>query len=286
MKLSPHEHLRKVSQSFDRATPTYEQSNRLQKIVEENLLERLSFLKMTPQHILDVGAGAGGLTHLLSQQYKEARVYGIDISIKMLQTAGKKVSRDDFTLICSDAAFLPIASNSIDLIVSNLMLQWCQDIQTVFVEFARVLKKEGALFFSTLGPDTLKELRASWATVDDGSHVNHFIDMHHHGDALLQAGLRDPVLDVDRLTLDYRDVNQLMQELKNIGAHNIIEDRSRGLMGKDKFKQMLAAYQQYLTKAGFLPATYEVVYGHALGILTTKSFSDKTVIPIESIRKR
>jgi malonyl-CoA O-methyltransferase len=281
MKLSPHEYLRKVSQSFDRAAPTYEQWNRLQKMVEENLLERLLCLKMTPQHILDVGAGAGGLTYLLSQQYKEARVYGIDISIKMLQTAGKKVSRDDFTPICSDAAFLPIASNSIDLIVSNLMLQWCQDIQTVFVEFARVLKTDGSLFFSSLGPDTLKELRDSWATVDDGSHVNHFIDMHHYGDALLQAGLRDPVIDVDRLELDYRDVNQLMRELKHIGARNITESRSRSLMGKGKFKQMLAAYQQYLTKEGFLPATYEVVYGYALGALTTKSFSDKAVIPIE-----
>ncbi|MDM8562527.1 malonyl-ACP O-methyltransferase BioC [Candidatus Marithioploca araucensis] len=269
-----------VSQSFDRAAPIYEEWITVQKIAEENLLERLEWLKMAPQQILDVGSGAGRLTYALNQQYKAARIYGIDISTKMLQVASKKrlgeASQPFF--LCADAAQLPIADNSIDLLISNMMLQWCNDIQAVFSEFARVLKPDGALFFSSLGPDTLKELRNSWATVDNASHVNRFIDMHHYGDALLQAGLCNPVLDVDRLELSYRDVKQLMRELKNVGAHNIMVGRAKGLMGKGKFKQMLTAYEEYRSPEGFLPATYEVVYGHALGKI--EPFSENEAIPI------
>ena len=274
---------RKVAQSFDRAALTYEQSAKLQKTIEENLLERLEWLKIAPGHILDVGAGIGGLTYALSQRHKSARIYALDISINMLQEARQKNCREGSKpfFLCGDAAGLPIADNSIDLLISNLILQWCNDVHTVFAEFARVLKSDGALFFSTLGPDTLKELRDSWAKVDKTPHVNRFIDMHDYGDALLQAGLCHPVMDIDRFELGYHDVKQLMRELKNIGAHNITAGRSQGLMGKNKFSQMLAAYEQYRSpEDGSLPATYEVIYGYALGKQSLEAFSDPAVIPI------
>jgi len=278
-----------VSHSFDSAAATYEQQTSLQKSIGETMLERLAWLKLAPQQILDVGAGTGRLTLALSQLYPQAQVYGLDISHNMLKQARQNAPSIQDSFICSDAATLPFADNSIDLLLSNLMLQWCNDIQVIFAEFARVLKPEGALFFSTFGPDTLKELRSSWAAVDNASHVNHFIDMHNIGDTLLYAGLTNPVMDVDRFLMTYQDVKPLMNDLKAMGAHNITAGRSRGLMGKGRFKAMLAAYESYRSSEGWLPATYEVVYGHAWGSQTpSESSSDTVAIPISQIggRKR
>lgn len=252
----------KVAESFDRAALTYDQWITIQKNIGDNLLERVKWLGIEPEHILEVGTGTGRLTRALTKQYKDANVYAIDISNNML-TQAATLSKQEF--ICADAAQLPFADNSINLLVSNLMLQWCQDINSVIQEFARVLKPDGALFFSSFGPDTLQELRSSWATVDNAIHVNSFIDMHHYGDSLLQAGFKNPVMDVDRLQWQYKEVKALMMELKNIGAHNINSERSRGLMGKQKFQAMIAAYEKYRSKDGLLPVTYEVIYGHALG---------------------
>ncbi|MEN8215255.1 MAG: malonyl-ACP O-methyltransferase BioC [Pseudomonadota bacterium] len=279
-----HEYLdkRKVSQSFDRAAPTYEQWASLQKMVGEDLLERLQWVKLAPRQILEVGAGVGRLSRALSKQYKQAQVYAIDIAPEMVKQGRKQAPRwfSKQHFVCADAAHLPFADDSVDLLVSNLMLQWCNDIRAIFAEFARVLKPEGALFFSSFGPDTLKELRESWASVDNASHVNRFLDMHNYGDALLQAGLSNPVMDVDRLECTYSDVKQLMKELKFLGAHNMTAGRSRGLTGKGKFKAMLAAYEQYRLAEGLLPATYEVVYGHAWG---KQSALPSVAIPISQI---
>lgn len=269
MNSLPAEYLDKyqVSQSFNRAASTYEQWASVQKMVEEELLERLQWLKITPEHILDVGASTGRLSRALSQQYPAAHVYAIDIALQMMKYARQQTPSEDSQqyFICADTSQLPIASDSIDLVISNLMLQWCHDVHGIFAEFARVLKPEGALFFSTFGPDTLQELRNSWASVDNATHVNHFLDMHDLGDALLEAGLNNPVMDVDRLEWTYPDIKQFMKELKYIGAHNLTAQRPRSLMGKDKFNAMLAAYEQYRSKEGLLPVTYEVIYGHALG---------------------
>lgn len=280
----------KVSLSFNRAAATYQQWTTIQKTVGDDLLERLIWLKMAPKQILDVGAGTGRLTRFMSQQYKSAHVYAIDIAAQMMrqasQQAPKWFSKQHF--FCADAVQLPIADDSIDLLVSNLMLQWCNDIHKMFAEFARVLKPDGALFFSTLGPDTLKELRQSWASVDNATHVNNFRDMHDYGDALLQTGLKNPVMDVDRIQLTYKDVYSLMKELKFLGAHNITAGRPRSLMGKGKFKAMIKAYEQFRSPEGLLPVTYEVVYGHALGKknIELPAASPKSVaIPVSSILK-
>ena len=115
--------------------------------------------------------------------------------------------------MCGDAERLPLADGSIDLILSNLMLQWC-DPDRVFAEFRRVLAPNGLLTFTTLGPDTLKELRSAWGQVDSHTHVNQFIDMHDIGDSLVRNGFAAPVLDVERYTLSYLDVRKLAADLK------------------------------------------------------------------------
>jgi malonyl-CoA O-methyltransferase len=142
------------------------------------------------------------------------------------------------------------------------MLQWCQDPGRAIAEVLGVLRPGGLFAFSSLGPDTLHELRESWAAADQATHVNTFVDMHDLGDALLHAGFADPVIDSDRVIMNYESVPGLMQDLRNLGAANVNQSRRKSLTGKGRLTKMLQAYE---TKrmGGKLPATYEVIYGHA-----------------------
>jgi malonyl-CoA O-methyltransferase len=163
--------------------------------------------------------------------------------------------------VCANAYELPFSSNSVDFIVSNLMMQWCSDLKALFNECFRVLKPEGLILFTTFGPDTLKELKRSWSAVDNSTHVNNFIDMHDIGDQMLQSGFQSPIMEMENITLTYEKVLDLMHDLKSIGAQNV-GNRSKALTGKTKFKKMIEMYESYRTD-GKLPATYEVIYGHA-----------------------
>jgi malonyl-CoA O-methyltransferase len=174
------------------------------------------------------------------------------------------------------------------MIFSNLSLQWCNDLGQVLSEFCRVLKPGGLLMFSTFGPDTLKELRESWSKVDQYSHVNAFMDMHDIGDALVRARFANPVMDVERYMLTYPDLDKLMRDLKNIGAHNVMAGRPHGLTGKGRLRRLIAAYEAY-RKEGILPASYEIVYGHAWAPETTvqqKAQGGVVKIPLASLRGR
>lgn len=270
----------KVILSFNQAAKHYQSHARLQQQIGESLVRRLEYLILQPQCIVDVGCGTGHLLPLLHQLYPNAQLYGIDIAVKMLQEAVKICPIAQF--FEADAKQLPLADHSVDLLISNLMLQWCNDVTAIFAEFARVLTPEGTLLFSTFGPDTLQELRMSWAKVDDANHVNEFIDMHHLGDSLLHTGLRSPVMDVDRLTLSYPDVMDLLHELKMIGAHNITTGRPKNLMGKSKFQAFKNAYETLRTEQG-LPVTYEVIYGYALG---NRPMPTDVGVSIDNLRRR
>jgi malonyl-CoA O-methyltransferase len=162
----------------------------------------------------------------------------------------------------ADLEALPIAPRRLDMIFSNLALQWCNDLDRTFREFRAVLKINGLLTFSSFGPDTLKELRASWAEVDGRPHVHAFMDMHDIGDALIHAGFSSPVLDVEHFTLTYQELDALMRDLKTIGASNAASGRGRALTGRNQLSRLRDTYERY-RKEGLLPATYEVVYGHA-----------------------
>jgi malonyl-CoA O-methyltransferase len=180
--------------------------------------------------------------------------------------------------VCADAERLPFADSSFDLVFSNLMLQWCVELEVVFTELQRVLRPGGLLLFTSFGPDTLHELRGSWQQVDGYSHVNAFADMHDVGDALLRTRFADPVMDVERLTVTYADVWKLMRELKQIGAHNVTLGRPRGLTGKARMQRLVGAYEHYRSQ-GVLPASYEIVNGHAW------STSAECGISLESIKR-
>lgn len=264
----------RVRASFNRAAETYDAAAVLQKLVREEMLSRLDLIKLAPEAILDAGCGTGHASIGLQKRFRNTRVYSLDIAFAMLQKAEferHKAQQSPFkkllqkispknNLICADIESLPIADNSFGMVWSSLALQWCNDLDKAFSEVARVLQPESLFVFSTFGPDTLKELRA--ASSNGHTHVSRFIDMHDIGDALIRAGFSTPVLDVERYTLTYDDVKGVMQDLKNIGAHNATQGRSRGLQGKGFLQNLTQQYEQFRINDK-LPATFEVVYGHA-----------------------
>lgn len=248
---------------FERAARSYDEYAVLQRQIAEEMLERLLTVTIEPRHVIDVGCGTGFCTRRLHKIWPAVQITGFDLAAGMLQQAnGQKGWFSRQTYCQADAVSLPVKNASIDVVFSNLMLQWCDPV-AVFAEFRRVLNDDGLLMFSSFGPDTLNELRQSWASIDERPHVINFADMHDHGDALLQAGFREPVMDVDRFTLTYSDVLGLLRDLHGIGSRNVMSGRRSGLMGRDALQRLAQAYQHFADNEGRLPASYEVVYGHA-----------------------
>ncbi len=278
--------------AFSAASRGYDRVAVLQAEVRNRLLERLDLIKLNPAVVLDLGCGTGAASQALQQRYPQAQVIAMDAAFGMVQQAGhhhgflQKLLRKGFARVCADAYRLPLRNASVDLVFSNLMLQWCDPPDAVFTEIRRVLKPDGAFLFTSFGPDTLQELRNAWAIVDAHTHVNRFIDMHDLGDAMVRAGLSEPVLDVERFTLTYPDVMDLMRELKAIGAHNVTAGRRHGLTGRAALKHMTVAYESQ-RREGVLPASYEVVYGHAWGNDQPRRGIDGEVrIPLNKIGRR
>lgn len=254
----------RLRQRFDRAAASYDEAAVLQHEVAGRMLERLRLVRIDPRVILDVGCGTGRGTAALVDRYRKARVIALDLAPGMLRQTRRRLRwRRRAALVCADAERLPLAEGRVDLLYSNLTLQWCNDLDATFAGFRRVMRTGGVLMFSTFGPDTLKELRACWERIDGHTHVNRFIDMHDIGDALLRAGFADPVVDMEMITITYRDSRTLMHDLQRIGAANATVGRARGLTGRARLQAVELAYERFRNAEGLLPATYEIVYGHA-----------------------
>ena len=281
---------RQLRDSFERAAVGYDNAAILQREVCDRMLSRLDYIKCFPGTILDAGSGTGYGGRKLANRYPDAGIIALDIALAMHYQARpvapswwKKVlsiRKNITSYVCGDIEQLPLGDASVGMIWSNLSLQWCNDIEQTFVEMHRVLQPEGLLMFSTFGPDTLHELRQAFLGMDDDSHINHFIDMHDIGDLLVHNGFAMPVMDMEYITLTYDDVISAMRDLKAMGAHNVIQDRKRGLTGKAGWGKVLSNYETF-RKDGKLPVTFELVYGHAWKAEPKKSIDDKKVIEFD-----
>jgi malonyl-CoA O-methyltransferase len=271
-----------VRRAAGRAAASYDEAAVLQREVGRRMAERLALVKLQPTTILDAGCGTGEALTELTARYPGATIIGLDLAERMIAAAKRRaaalsapavgvvakllgaraLARGAISFVCGDTTRLPLASNAVDLVWSNLMLPSVGEAPAALAEFLRVLKVGGFLMFTTFGPDTLKELRAAFAGIDRATHVGRFSDMHDVGDALVETGFAEPVMDAETIILTYADAIAMMRELKAIGAHNATLGRPRGLMGRARWARMLAALERF-RREGRLPATFEVVYGHA-----------------------
>jgi malonyl-CoA O-methyltransferase len=257
--------LRDIQRRFDRAAASFDDADFVHAVTRDGLLARLEPLILEARSILDLGAATGSTGRLLRKRFRRAHIVSLDASHRMAARAlaGKGwLSRG--SAVQADASRLPFGDGVFDLVIANQLLPWIPDPGPAFAEVARVLRPGGVFAFATLGPDSLAELRRAWARVDDGAHVHTFADMHDIGDGIVRAGLADPVLDVDRLTVSYDDADRLFSDLAGAGARNVLPDRARGLTGRRRFD----ALRRSLVDAagdGRISLDLELVYGHCWG---------------------
>lgn len=249
--------------AFDKAATTYEENAVAQREIGERLFERLQFIRLNPETILDLGSGTGFLLPKLRAAFPQANIAAIDVSKASLEQAKKNYHHLDIDFQQADANQLPFSDNAFDVIISNLMLPWSPDMMQTFASCLRSLKKGGLFIFTTVGIDTLKELRHAFSQVDALDHVNTFYDMHDIGDGLLHTGFADPVVDMEYLTVTYRQLDTLFQDLKKTGSHLLPGSGHQGLYARKKWQHMCEAYEQFKTPQGVYPATIEIIYGHA-----------------------
>jgi malonyl-CoA O-methyltransferase len=281
--------MRALRRAFDRASKTYAVAAVVQAELRARLLERLDLVKLSPERVLDLGAASGQSTRLLKQRYPQAQVLGIDLSQAMLREARREQTFfKRFDRAAMDAHALALKDASVDLVFSNLMLAWCNHPDQVFREAGRVLKPDGLFMFTSLGPDTLREVRERFRQVDERTHVHRFIDMHDLGDALMRTGFLEPVMDTERLTVTYPSASALFREIKSSGSTNVSYGRRPGLLGRKAMQDVQTGLESKRTEAGF-SVTLEVVYGHAwrgTPRAATSGSPGEIAVPISQIRRR
>lgn len=270
---------RAVRARFERAAPTYAGATRLEAEVACRMLERLQYIKAVPRRVLDAGCGAGRDSKSLARRYPHAQQIALDISVGMLRAAARRsllerlLGQPAPRAVCGDIARLPLASGSIGMVWSSMVLHWAGDPLAVLREFHRVLGSEGLLMLSTLGPDTLRELRAAAGE----ARVHRFADMHEVGDMLVAAGFSAPVMDAERLTIVYPGGEALLGDLRASGQTCALAARPRGLAGRAFRATLLKRLAAQRGDAG-LAVTFEVVYGHAWKPAAAKTADGRAVV--------
>lgn len=253
-----------VCNSFNKSAAEYHQAAVVQREIGERLFERLIYLKIKPQFVLDLGCGPGYFSKQLKKYYKNATIVSFDCAHGMLKETKKLQGfLQKWPLVCGDMAALPFATGVFDLVFSNQVIHWAEALPPVARELNRVMKPDGCLMFSTLGPDTFVELRQAWSGIDTYGHANEFSDLHNIGDTLLAESFMGPVLDMEYLTAHFSSVEQLLSALKTQGVKNINASRNKGLTGKGSWRRFEDTMSSFKTDTGKFPLTYEVVYGHA-----------------------
>lgn len=282
---------RDIRRRFDRAATSFDSADFVHAVTRDGLLARLEPLVFDAKHILDLGSATCSTEQPLRKRFARAHIISLDVSLNMLRQGRRKrswLSRASgvrSSYIQADASRLPFSDDSIDLVFSNQLPSCISDPDRVFAEVARVLRKGGVFAFATLGPDSLLEISRAWSEVDNYAHVNRFLDMHDIGDAVVRAGLRDPVLDVDRLTVSYESPRKLFADLTSVGARNALRQRNTSLIGRQRFEKMLAALQGK-SDDGKITLELELVYGHCWGAGPGMDPSNFRIAPSDIPRRR
>ena len=276
-----------ISKAFNKHAHEYEHAAKVQQEIGARLIERLQYFKISPKRILDLGCGPASFTRELAALYPKAQIVGLDLAHNMLIQAKKKQSLwRKWSLVGADMQNMPFANGLFDLVFANQVLHWGGPLMEVFRELNRVMNANGCLIFTTLGPDTFKELKTAWIDVNHYAHTNEFPDMHDIGDSLMAEHFQDPVMDMELLSVHYATLPKLLRALKAQGVKNINPQRNQGLTGKTGWKVFEKNYTERHMVNNKFPLTYEVVYGHAWkGALRKTTSGVEVMIPISQIVK-
>jgi malonyl-CoA O-methyltransferase len=311
---------RLVRRIFDRRAATFGEVAFLSREIAKRMRERLDYIKATPSSMLDAGCGLGDDLPLLRERFPEAPLVGVDLSHAMLARAlPQAVSEAGWRrllpaalqrslgtrgprLAQADFGALPFGAGAFDFVWSNLALHWHSRPDLVLPEWARVLQPNGLLMFSTLGPDTLRELRGAYAEVEaahglpGATHVIDFVDMHDLGDMLVESGFEIPVMDQETLTITYQSPESLLADVRRWGAYPHRRDRAveasdePRARGAARSRRLHAALRQALEARrradGTIALTFEVIYGHAWKAVPRTTADGHAIVRIEDIGRR
>lgn len=250
---------KKVARSFGRAAPTYDTVAQLQRDVGKHLLQYIPVQLEADATVIDLGSGTGFFTRQLAARFASANIIGLDIAEGMLHFSQQQHHSGHIEWLCADAESLPLADQSVDLVFSSLVIQWCSNLLQLLRELARVLKPGGQLVVATLGPNTLHELKTAWQKTDNYVHVNQFQPQDSLRFAAVAANLAIDHFAVEQRVIYFERLTELTRELKALGAHNINAGKPEGLTGRNRIAAFKAAYEECREERG-LPATYEVFY--------------------------
>ena len=298
---------RRLRRIFDRRAAAFGEVAFLPREIAQRMRERLDFIKVAPSSVLDAGCGAGEDIPALRERFPEAPVFGTDLSHGMLSRAlhhdagdtswrrflpaslGKALGARGPRFAQADFSELPFASGAFEFIWSNLALHWHSRPDLVFPEWQRVLKVNGLLMFSTLGPDTLKELRGAYAEVEAAhgvasrKHVIDFVDMHDLGDMLVESGFEIPVMDQETLTITYKSPESLLADVRRWGAYPFEREASSSALSRRLHKALLGALEARRRDDGTIALTFEVIYGHAWKAVPRTTAEGHGIVRIEDI---
>ncbi|GJG99313.1 methyltransferase domain-containing protein [Paraburkholderia terrae] len=298
---------RRLRKIFDRRAASFNDVAFLPREIAQRMRERLDYIKVNPAQVLDAGCGAGDDLPALRERFPEAPVFGTDLSRAMLARAvqhdatdtswrrflpaslGRALGSRGPRFAQADFSALPFASGAFEFIWSNLALHWHSRPDLVFPEWQRVLKVNGLLMFSTLGPDTLKELRGAYAEIEAAhgvnthKHVIDFVDMHDLGDMLVESGFEIPVMDQETLTITYKSPESLLADVRRWGAYPFRREASPGGASRRMQKALLAALEARRRADGTIPLTFEVIYGHAWKAVPRMTPEGHGIVRIEDI---
>lgn len=281
---------RLARRAFDRASLSFDDAAVVHRELRDRLLERLAVIKQAPQVILDLGAGTGHASQKLKRQFPSSQVIALDFSAGMLTRARRQTRWwRSFHRVCADATAIPLTDQSVNWVISNAMLQHCTPPDAIFREVRRVLKPGGLFCFSTFGPDTLKELRAAWIVAGHTPPASPLLDMHDIGDALVRAGFGEPVLDIERLTVTYREVGTLFSDLRATGG-TWPTPAACHLGHRGRIESIRRAYE--LTRRDLnIPLSVEAVFGQAWRPSTSTEHREQgdrgeVRVPLTALRRR
>ncbi|MGI9309421.1 MAG: methyltransferase domain-containing protein [Gammaproteobacteria bacterium] len=275
---------KRVRQAFARAAAGFSAADFFHREIRERLLERLDWVKLDPEVVLDLGAGNFESAADLQLRYPKALLVGLDISEAMLRAADQSGGAP----LAANAEHVPLKDQSAELVISNLLLHWAAHPERAIAESSRVLKISGLFSFTMLGPGSFNELRSAWAEVDDYQHVHDFEDMHNIGDALIKSGLQDPVMDSEVLTVTYANLDKLVRDLRGIGGTNHAAGARPGLTTRRAWEVMGAALDRFRNAEGRIEITLEIVYGHAWKLHAERGISSEEGVvnfPLERLRR-